>query len=79
MAQARQIVAVAGRPPRPKRWLDDEAKHVWKRLAPELWSKGLLTNLHLDTFAILCTAIVHHKRAYEYVRTMLVQGQKGSL
>lgn len=58
--------------------LSPGAKSVWKRLAPELARKGLLTAWDRDVFAVFCEAVVHHREACELARRgVLVKGQKG--
>ena len=39
-------------------WMNREEKKVWRRLAPELERRGLLTGLDVAAFASLCTAFV---------------------
>jgi P27 family predicted phage terminase small subunit len=60
--------------------LSKEAKRVWRRLAPGLRQRGLLTSWDTDTFAVLCEAIVHHRRACELAdKAILVKGENSAL
>ena len=49
------------RPPMP-RWLSQDAKRIWQRLAPELELAGLLTVVDGDAFAGLCSSLGIAKR-----------------
>lgn len=42
----------------PPDWLSAEALEIWKRLAPDLKAKGVLTAWDVDAFAQLCSTIV---------------------
>lgn len=42
---------------KPPTWMDMDGRRIWKRLAPYLLSKDLLTNVNLDSLAILCNAL----------------------
>ena len=42
--------------PRPPAFLSDEAKRVWKQLAPKVYSAGLLTELDVMAFTAICVA-----------------------
>ncbi len=66
---------------KPPEWLRPEAVEVWERLAPDLVRKGLLTPWDVDTFAILCDAIVQYKEASAFVAksSVLIRGRKDAL
>ena len=59
---------------RPETGLD-----VWDRLAPDLEAKGVLTPWDVDSFAILCDAIVGYRKAAREVlnRGLIVMGMHG--
>lgn len=42
------------RPPSAPRWLGEEARREWRRLARGLWEVGLLTAVDVDALAIYC-------------------------
>lgn len=46
-------------------WLSPEAKKVWRRLAPDLIAKKVLTPWDIDTFADLCEVIVLNRLALQ--------------
>jgi P27 family predicted phage terminase small subunit len=43
--------------------LSTGAKKVWKRLAPDLQKKGVLTSWDIDEFASFCDAVARHAEA----------------
>lgn len=45
--------------------LSADAVKVWKRLAPDLQRKGVLTPWDADEFAVVCDAVARHRRAAE--------------
>jgi P27 family predicted phage terminase small subunit len=51
----------------PPEYLDLDALGVWRRLAPSLEVRGILTRWDVDAFAAYCTAVVHHRRAVDAV------------
>ena len=53
----------AGRLPSAPRWLSDEAKREWKRLAPRLHAVGLLTEVDGLALAMLCEAFAQYMAA----------------
>lgn len=53
--------------PEPPEYLDLDALGVWRRLAPSLHTRGVLTAWDVDAFAAFCTAVVMHRRAVELV------------
>lgn len=74
----------------PPAWLvelDDEspgdretALDIWRRLAPDLERKGVLTPWDVDQFAVFVDAVVRHREATRSVQThgILIEGQKGN-
>lgn len=42
--------------PKPPKFLSDEAKRVWQQMAPKVYSAGLLTELDVLAFTLLCVA-----------------------
>lgn len=44
-------------------WLDDRARAVWDRLAPDLVAKGVLTGWDVDAFAAFCSVVVRNADA----------------
>lgn len=55
--------------PDPPEYLDLDALGVWRRLAPSLIARNVLTAWDVDAFAAYCTAVVHHRRAVDTVNT----------
>lgn len=51
------------KPPAPPRDMPLEAQKVWKKLAHDLWAKGVLTQWDEESFAAFCIAVVTHARA----------------
>ena len=49
------------------RYLDDEAKREWKRLAPQLYALGLLTKLDKAALAVYCQAWSHWVEAERHL------------
>lgn len=49
--------------PTPPAWLDTHAASLWRRLAPDLHRKGILTWWDRDAFAILMNAYSVHRDA----------------
>lgn len=49
----------------PPEGLSDGALAVWRRLAPDLERKGVLTAWDVDEFAVVCDAVARHRRAAE--------------
>jgi P27 family predicted phage terminase small subunit len=62
-------------------WLSDPAREVWERLAPDLERRGLLTAWDVDTFAVLCNAVAHHRQAAKLVARsgVLIKGRKDAV
>lgn len=48
-------------------WLSKDAKAVWGSLAPQLHTKGVLTEWDRESFAVFCEAVVHHREACKLV------------
>ena len=65
-------------PVSPPGWLSTEALRVWDEYAPQLEARGVLTPWDVDTFAILCDAIVHYRQASALVAAsgVLIKGRK---
>lgn len=60
-------------------WLDDEAKHIWKKTLKDMKEFDILDNVDADTFAIYCDAVARYQEATIKVRkegytTMNAQG-----
>ena len=60
--------------PKPKRkapicpkWLEDEAKKEWKRLAKKMETLGILTEVDMAAFAGYCQAYARWKEAEEFL------------
>ena len=70
----------AGRLPSAPRWLSDEAKREWKRLAPRLWRVGLLTEVDGTALGLLCEAFAQYVAAKAVVdrEGMLLMSEKGN-
>ena len=70
----------AGRLPSAPRWLSDEAKREWKRLAPRLHAVGLLTEVDGTALGLLCEAFAQYVAAKAVVdrEGMLLMSEKGN-
>ena len=70
----------AGRLPSAPRWLSDEAKREWKRLAPRLHAVGLLTEVDGLALAMLCEAFAQYMTAKTVVDSegLLLVSEKGN-
>lgn len=55
------------KPPKCPDWLEKEAKEEWKRLAKNLFSLGVLTDLDVTTFASYCQAYARWREAEEFI------------
>lgn len=53
-------------PPCPK-WLDEEAKREWRRLAKKMEAIGVLTEVDMAAFAGYCQAYARWKEAEEFI------------
>lgn len=60
-------------------WASGEAQEIWKRLAPGLVARGVLTAWDADAFLVLCEALARYKSATQLVNgsALLVQGSSG--
>ena len=58
-------------------YLDDDARAVWERVVPDLVRQHVVTAWDVDSLAVFCTAVVHHRRAVEYVNrtSVLLKGR----
>lgn len=64
----------------PPEYLDLDALGVWRRLAPSLEARGILTVWDVDAFAAFCTAVVYHRRAVvEVNKAGLLLGRNATL
>jgi P27 family predicted phage terminase small subunit len=72
---------IAATAPLPPEHLSDVAAETWNRLAPQLHSKGLLTEWDLEMFGIGCEAYAKWRRASQLVNDsdVLIRGYRGSL
>ena len=70
----------AGRLPSAPRWLSDEAKREWKRIAPRLHAVGLLTEVDGLALAMLCEAFAQYMAAKTVVdgEGLLLVSEKGN-
>jgi P27 family predicted phage terminase small subunit len=69
-----------GRQPSCPRWLSPEARGVWRRLAPDLYRRGVLTAWDVDGFAFYCDLLVQARRARDLLGpALLVQGRRDAL
>ena len=48
-------------------WLEPEAKKVWRRLAKQMESIGILTDVDMAAFASYCQAYARWKEAEEFI------------
>lgn len=64
---------VSAAPPEVPKWLTRKiARATWRRLAPKLWERGVLTEWDLETFAVLCNLIAINREAEEQIGADLV-------
>ena len=70
----------SGRLPSAPRWLSDEAKREWKRIAPRLHAVGLLTEVDGLALAMLCEAFAQYMAAKTVVDNegLLLVSEKGN-
>lgn len=68
----------AGKMPSAPRWMNDEAKREWRKIAPRLFKAGLLTEVDGVGLAMLCEALgqyVEGKRIVEAEGAIAVSDQ----
>lgn len=53
---------------KPPAWLDTRARTVWKKLAPDLEAKGVLTAWDVEAFGCWCDAVVRRRTAAAKLR-----------
>ena len=76
---ARMLTALRRTPP-PPRGMNDEAKRIWRRLAPVLARAQILTSLDLVALGVLCDLLMQLERAREMlVPGLLVRGRADGL
>ena len=65
----------------PPGWLDDPAQRYWRRLAPDLADKGVLTAWDAEAFAVWCDAAARHAEAAQQVHRegLIVPGAAGGV
>jgi P27 family predicted phage terminase small subunit len=60
--------------------LSAEARKIWRRLAPQLHARGLLTDWDRETFGLYCEAVAQHYRALQLIEpALLVKGRRDGL
>ena len=57
--------------PSPPEYLSRYGKQIWRKLAPELFKKGLMASVHLPTMEALCEAYALYREAHEAVYTVI--------
>ncbi len=74
-------VPAVGDVPKAPSWLSGAAKVMWRRLAPDLHRKGVLTPWDVDAFAVVCSSYVTWRQAQQLVDSegVLVEGYRGSM
>ena len=67
-------LAQRGRKPKPKakapscpKWLEDDAKKEWRRLAKQMEQLGILTEVDMAAFAAYCQSYARLKEAQEHI------------
>ena len=72
--------APAARVPSAPRWLSEEARAEWKRLAPRLHAVGLLTEVDTQALGLLCEAFAQYVAAKGIVdrEGLLLVSEKGN-
>ena len=70
----------AGRVPTAPRWLSEEGRNEWRRLAPRLHAAGLLTEVDGVALGLLCETFVQYQAARRVVERegMLATSEKGT-
>ena len=65
----------------PSEWLDEPAQRYWRRLAPDLVDKGVLTVWDTEAFAVWCDAAARHAEAAQRVQSegLTVTGPYGGV
>lgn len=68
------------RAPSAPRWLSEEARAEWRRLAPRLHAVGLLTEVDTQALGLLCEAFAQYVAAKAVVdrEGMLLMSEKGN-
>jgi P27 family predicted phage terminase small subunit len=66
--QAQTPEAPAATIPKPPKWLTALAKREWRRLAPGLVQRGLLTDMDRQAFAQYCSAVAAIEEAEEALK-----------
>src|SRR5262245_19090788 len=66
--------------PEPPDYITGYAAREWKRLAPELWALGLLTNLDLTVFGAYCVSYGRWRAAEELLagEPLVASGYEGN-
>ena len=57
----------AARAPSCPKWLEDDAKKEWRRLAKQMEQLGILTEVDMAAFAGYCQAYARWKEAEEFI------------
>ena len=72
--------ATGDRVPSAPRWLSEEARAEWKRLAPRLHAVGLLTEVGTQALGLLCEAFAQYMAAKTVVDSegLLLVSEKGN-
>ena len=72
--------ATADRVPSAPRWLSEEARAEWKRLAPRLHAVGLLTEVDTQALGLLCESFAQYVAAKAIVdrEGLLLMSDKGN-
>ena len=72
--------ATGDRVPSAPRWLSEEARAEWRRLAPRLHAVGLLTEVDSQALGLLCEAFAQYVAAKAVVdrEGMLLMSEKGN-
>lgn len=58
----------AARAPSCPKWLEDDAKKEWRRLAKQMEQLGILTEVDMAAFAGYCQAYARWKEAEEFIQ-----------
>ncbi len=63
--------------PRSPAWLADDARKIWRRYAPELHARGVLTEWDADSLGVACSELARYQRALSYLEAGLLLPDDG--
>ena len=60
--------SIASKCPNPPTWICQYAKLTWRRMAPELYKRGLLTVIDHHALAVYCQSIAEYREAIKNIQ-----------